>query len=127
MTRSGRWSRGRVAASHELEKYERKLSRVEITWLDGSELGVTSPRTPRRDVTLFPYNHDTFLDMSKTLTHEVVHLVHPDFERNEGAVEAITLSLMKRPAWVRHVQQKLGEALFDAVILLKSKRGVAID
>lgn len=117
-----------MVESHDLEKYERKLDRVQIIWMDGKELGSTSPTWSSRmpEVDLFPYNHDTFMDMTATLTHEVVHLVHPEFERNEGATEAVTSSLMKRPAWVRHVQQKLGEALFDAVVVLWKNKKVSI-
>lgn len=110
-----------------LKVYERKLAAIEIVWVNGKELGyVATDLKPEARVDLLLYNHKAFSELVGTLTHEIVHLVHPEIENNEGAIEAMAQALLRRPAWVRRTGQVLGHALFALVITSAQKKRVLL-
>ncbi len=100
-----------------LDPYLERLTATSIVWMSGKELGMVSLQED--EVCLWPYSHDTFDEMGLTLTHEIVHRVHPDLK--EGATWAMAHSLMDRSRWKMAVHSKLGGALLDGLKMLKRK------
>lgn len=112
----------------DLKHYTDVARRTTVIWMDGSELGMAPKRIRAKyPVLLWLYQAKSFLDLVRTYTHECIHYAHPEFDNNEGAVEALTVKLLKSPLWVSFATARVGSALLESATKLFKKSGVSID
>lgn len=113
----------------DVHDYIRVARHSYIEWMDGRETGMVPDRRRRkRPVFLWLYRVGSFRQLTHIYTHEIVHYVHePEFDKNEGAVEAVTVKLMRNPVWVAVAEHQVGEALHASACKLFKKKGISID
>jgi hypothetical protein len=110
------------ATAAKTKRYIKALKAAEISWANGKELGFVT-NSDDHHILLWPYQHDSIDSLLTTLTHEVVHIVEDTLP--EGAVETVTLALMKSPDWRGHVAHRIAQEFF-AFLLRARKKGVLI-
>lgn len=88
--------------------------------MTGTELGAATVGKPEVDI--FVYNHGSFDELLDTFTHEVVHLVHPEWEKKEGPVTAVTAYLLRHPEWQIVAAWKVGGELLKGVTNMRKQK-----